>query len=57
MTISNKQSMHNRYSSYKNARCPEKFGIFWGTEGDQCVKSLEEENEEMDWRCRLGTTL
>ena len=57
MTISNKQSMHNRYSSYKNARCPEKFGIFWGTEGDHCVKSLEEENEEMDWRCRLGTTL
>ena len=41
---------------YKNARCPEKFSIFGGTEGDHHVKSLEE-NEETDWRCRVGTTL
>ena len=37
--------------------CPEKFGIVWGTEGDQRVKSLEEENKETDWRCRVGTAL
>ena len=28
---------------------------FWGPEGDQRVKSLEE-NEEMVWRCRVATS-
>ena len=36
---------------------PEKFGNFWGMEGDQSVKSLEEGNEEMDWRWPVGTAL
>ena len=44
------RNIHNRYSSRELS------GEVWHFLGDQCVKSLEE-NEETDWRCRVGTAL
>ena len=42
--------MEKPHDSNATIKIGTKFGIFRGTEGDQHVKSLEEENEEMDWR-------
>ena len=36
----------------KNARCPEKYGIY---EARRAI--IVEENEETDWKCRVGISL